>query len=143
MRNRTPAAPLVVVPPPGRRRLQAQDPSRRRAAAPSSPRATVPELHVVVLDAAAAASRRGRIVRVRARDLVPAAADAAGADESGGRGEFAAGARAAAVEVVGELAGDFGRHVAEEVGHGDEAGADDARGDFGDAVSRYGTSVSL
>ena len=37
--------------------------------------------------------------------------------------------------MVGELAGDFGRKVAEEVGHGDEAGADDAGGDFGDAVS--------
>ena len=39
------------------------------------------------------------------------------------------------VVVVGEFAGDFGRKVAEEVGHGDEAGADDAGGDFGDAVS--------
>ena len=34
----------------------------------------------------------------------------------------------------GELGDDFGGDVAEEVGDGDEAAADDARGDFGDAV---------
>ena len=34
----------------------------------------------------------------------------------------------------GELGDDFGGEVAEEMGNGDEAAADDARGDFGDAV---------
>lgn len=54
-----------------------------------------------------------------------------GADGDEG-GEFVAGTRAVAAE--GELAGDFGGEVSEEVGHGDEAAADDAGGDFGDAV---------
>ena len=91
---------------------------------------TVPELHVLVL-AATTAPRRGRIIRVGTRHFFPAGG---GADNSGGS-EFAAGTRAATVLVVGELAGDFRREVAEEMGHGDEAGADDAGGDFGDAVS--------
>ena len=34
----------------------------------------------------------------------------------------------------GEFGDDFGGEVAEEVGDGEEAAADDARGDFGDAV---------
>ena len=134
MRNRSPSS-APGIPPPSRCRLHLQDPRSRRTAVPP-PRVTVPELHVVVLTATAA-SRRGRVIRVGTRHFFPAGG---GADNSGGS-EFAAGTRAATV--VGELAGDFGREVAEEVGHGDEAGADDAGGDFGDAVSRLNALVSL
>lgn len=55
-------------------------------------------------------------------------------------GEFA-GAGAAAVATEGELACDYGDEVAEEVGHGDEAAADDARGDLGNTKSLRGWSA--
>ena len=125
MRDRSPAP---VIPHRGRV-FQLHDPRHGRETASPSPRATVAELHVVVLGptaAAAAASRHGRIIRVWTRDLFPTGG-------GGGGSEFAA-ARVVVVVVIGELAGDFGREMAEEVGDGDKAGADDAGGDFGDAV---------
>ena len=47
-----------------------------------------------------------------------------------------AGSRAATVAAEGELAGDFGGEVSEEMGHGDETAADDAGCDFRDTVCR-------
>ena len=82
------------------------DPGGRQA---PLPRVTLPELHVLIFSA----SRGGR-------------AHLAGADG----GEFAGSGAAS----EGELAGDFGAKMSEEVGHGEEARADDAGGDFGDAV---------
>ena len=56
-----------------------------------------------------------------------------------------AGSRAATVAAEGELAGDFGGEMPEEVGHGDEAAADDAGCDFSDTncvVSRISAASS-
>ena len=79
------------------------------------------KLHVVVLT-----SCNSRLV------LAAPLRHFAGTDGDEGR-EFAP-PDAAAVTTEGELAGDFGGEVAEEVGHGDEATADDAGCDLGDTV---------
>lgn len=137
MRNRSPVAPPPIIarpsppPLPHRRVLQLDKPRHsRQAAAALPPRATVPQLHVFVL-APAGAFRHSRVIRIWSREFFPASGGGAG---SAGGSEFAAAGIIVVVVVVRELAGDFGGKVAEEVGHGDEAGADDARGDFGDAV---------
>ena len=85
------------------------------------PRIALPKLHVVIL-----ASCGGRLVRAAPLGHF------VGADGDEG-GEFVAGSRAA---TEGELAGDFGGEVPKEVGHGDEAAADDAGCDFGDTACR-------
>ena len=88
------------------------------------PRITLPKLHVVIL-----ASCGGRLVRAAPLGHFVRA----DGDEGG---EFVAGSRAATVAAEGELAGDFGGEVPEEVGHSDEAAADDAGCDFGDTICR-------
>ena len=101
-------------------------PHDRRLSGAFLPRIALAELHVIVH-----APRRGG-----PRGLVHAALpvlDLASAD-----GDEGGGARRGAA-AQGELAGDFGDDVAEEVGHGDEAAADDARGDFGDTSINVGS----
>lgn len=103
------------------------DTDDRGSRAPA-PGIALAELHVVVLGSSGSG-------------IVGGAAPLGGVLGADGRadgeegGEFAGAGAAAAAE--GELAGDFGGEVAEEVGHGDEAAADDAGGDFGDAVSFF------
>lgn len=92
------------------------------------PSVALAQLHVVIL-----APCSGRLVRAAPLG------DFAGADRDEGS-EFAR-ARAAAVAAEGELAGDFGSEVAEEVGHGDEAAADDAGCDLGDTMDCAGQLV--
>ena len=91
------------------------------------PRIALPKLHVVVL-----ASCGGRLVRAAPLGHF------FGADGDEG-GEFVAGSCAATVAAEGELAGDFGGEVSEEMGHGDEAAADNTGCDLGDTV--YGVSL--
>lgn len=88
------------------------------------PGIALPELHVVVFASCSSGLVRGAPLGYFVR---------ADGDEGG---EFVAGSRAATVTAEGELAGDFGSEVPEEVGHGDEAAADDAGCDFGDAMIR-------
>ena len=92
------------------------------------PSVALAKLHVVIL-----APCSGRLVRAAP------VGHFAGADRDEGS-EFAR-AGAAAVAAEGELAGDFGNEVAEEVGHGDEAAADDAGCDLGDAILLHGQLV--
>lgn len=110
--------PPLVVPP-----IIVHVYDRRGLARPSV--VALPEFHVVVL----ASPRHGRLVRAAAAAPLGHLGHAGGDEVS----ELAR-PRAAAVAAEGELAGDFGGEVPEEVGHGDEATADDAGGDFGDAV---------
>lgn len=91
---------------------------RRGRALPS---VALPKLHVFIL-----ASCSRRLVRP-----APLGHFAGAYGDEGG--EFA-GPGAAAVPAEGELAGDFGGEVTEEVRHGDEAAADDAGGNLGDSI---------
>ena len=87
----------------------------------------LPQLDVVIFS-----SRGGGIVGV-----APVGGSGLGGADGDEGGEFA-GAGDAAVAAEGELADDQGGEVAEEVGHGDEAAADDAGCDLGDTVGLRG-----
>lgn len=119
MRN-GPPPPTLITPlvPPMHRAIIVHVHDRRSRAPPGI---ALPKLHVVVL-----ASCGCRLVRVAPLGHF------AGANGDEGR-EFA-GPRAAAVAAVRKLADDLGGEVPEEVGHGNEATADDAGCDLGDAV---------
>ena len=122
IRNRTPSTiPIPQIIPPMQRTIVVHVHDRCSRALPCI---ALPELHVVIF-----ASCSSRIVRGAPLGYF------IGADRKEG-GEFVAGSRAATVAAEGELAGDFGCEVSEEVRHGDEAAADDAGCDFGDAVCR-------
>ena len=84
------------------------------------PRVTLPKLHVVILASC------GRLVRAAPLRHF------AGPNRDEGS-EFAT-PSAATMATEGELAGDFGPEMVEEVGHGDEAAADDAGCDLGNAI---------
>ena len=114
-RYRPPRAHLVPPTFP----LSPLHPYDRRSRLP--PSIALPKLHVIIL-----APRRTRLVR----DAPLCHFTGTDRDE---RSEFAR-PGTAAVATEGELAGDLGGEVAEEVGHGDEAAADDAGCDFGDAI---------
>ena len=122
MGNRTPRTTALIPAPPRRLPVVHLHDSSSSRRAPAAPSVALAELDVVVLSS----PRSGGIVAA-----APVGERLGGADGDEG-GEFARAGASAAAE--GELADDQGGEVAEEVGHGDEAAADDAGGDFGDTV---------
>ena len=119
MRHRTsPSAITPLVDPPLSRAVIIRTHVRRGGALPSI---ALPKLHVVILTSCACFVRATPLRRF------------VGAD--GLEGGHFAGSCAAILATEGEPAGDFGAEVAEEMGHGDEAAADDAGRDLGDATA--------